>query len=178
MARPSKLTEKQWAEVEKRVPPLGTESMRSVAKELGISEGVIRKRVKTHTKPVNALANQIAAAELEFESLPINTQVKVRTLADRLKGISEHLGGAGELGAMTAHRLSALANSEVQKVDDVNPLESMESLKGVAALTDLANKASVIGLNLLAANKDMMKGLGAETPEPKQIVFTIADASA
>lgn len=178
MARPSKLTDKQWAEIEKRVPPLGNESMRSVAKEYGVSEGVIRKRVKTQTKPANELANQIARVELEFERLPIKTQVKVRTLADRLKGISEHLADAGERGAMTAHRLSSIANTEAMKIDEVNPLESMESLKGIAALTDLANKASTIGLNLLAANKEMVKaGMQDDPVLPVKVVVQIEDAS-
>lgn len=165
MGRPSKLTEKQWAEIERRVPPLGTESMRAVAKELGISEGVIRKRVNTRTKPETALANQIAATELAFEALPINTQVKVRTLADRLKGISEHLAGAAEMGAMTAHRLSTLANVEVQKIDDCNPLQSVEQLKGISVLTEMANKASVVGLGLMTANKEIVSKLGDQPPE-------------
>lgn len=46
MARPSVLTDKQWADIEKRVPPLGTESIRSVAREYKVSEGVIRKGMK------------------------------------------------------------------------------------------------------------------------------------
>jgi hypothetical protein len=159
MARPHKITEKQWTEIEKRIPPAGGESVRSVAKEYGVSEGVIRKRVKTHTKPINELANQIARTELEFERLPINTQVKVRTLADRLKGISEHLAGAAEMGAMTSHRLATIANTEVQKIDESDIAASEQQIKTVAALTELANRASVIGVGLLAANKEQMKDL-------------------
>ena len=61
------------------------------------------------------------------------------------------------LGAATAHRLSALANSEVSKVDDAEPLKSVESLKGVAALTRLANDSASIAINLLSANKDRIQ---------------------
>lgn len=155
MSRPSKLSDKQWAEIERRVPPNGLESVRSVAKEFEISEGAIRQRISTHIKPIKILANQLAANEIELEKLPLATQLKVRSLADRLKGISTHLSSAAENGAMTAHRLSILANTEVQKIDDENPFSSIENLKGVAVLTELANKASMIGLNLLNANKDL-----------------------
>lgn len=54
---------------------------------------------------------------------------------------------------MTAHRLQALANSEVQKVDDAEPLASLEALRGVQVLTKLANESAQTGLNLLTANK-------------------------
>lgn len=158
MARPSKLTEKQWTEIERRVPPAGNESIRSVAKEYGVSEGVIRKRVKTHTKPINALANQLAAAEMELEKLPLSTQCKVRTLADSLKGISENLAGAAEYGAMTAHKLAKVAHIQAAKIsehenDPVRP----DDLKGIAALTNLANQASNIGIGLIAATKGQVK---------------------
>jgi hypothetical protein len=39
-------------------------------------------------------------------------------------------------GSSTAHRSSALAHGEVQKIDDANPLESVvKALKGALALT-------------------------------------------
>ena len=79
MGRPSRFTEKQWSTIEKRV--LDGESIRSIAREYGVSEASIRKRVKTKTKPVKELANQLAKAELELERLPLSTQVKVLTLA-------------------------------------------------------------------------------------------------
>lgn len=155
MARPPALSEKEWADVIKRVPPLGKESIRSVAKEKGIAEGTIRRRVNTHEKPIAALANQIARVESEFERLPLKTQVKVRTLADELKGISEHLAWAAHNGAMTAHRLSQIANAQAQKLDDSGSLEeNAEALKLVMAMTKGANDSAQIGLNILAANKE------------------------
>jgi hypothetical protein len=180
MGRPSKFSEKKWDEILKRVPPLGKESVRSVAAELKITEGAIRARVNTQSKPIISLANQIVDVERKFEALPLNTQVKVRTLADTLKDISEHLGHAARYGSRTAHRLNSLAYSEVQKVDDVNPLDSIESLKGVSALTRLANDSAEIGLNLLKANKEAIDNLNKsdDKPEPKQIVFSVTDARA
>lgn len=70
-----------------------------------------------------------------------------------------HLAGAAKYGASTAHRLSGIANAKVMEIDDAAPLTdaSLLSLKGVAVLTKVANEASQIGVNLLAANKDMIK---------------------
>lgn len=70
----------------------------------------------------------------------------------QLRSISHHLASAASYGAATAHRLTALANSEVQKIDDVEPLKSIESLKGVSALSKLANESATTGMSLLAAN--------------------------
>lgn len=61
------------------------------------------------------------------------------------------------MGAATAHRLSAIANSQVAKVDDADPSKSMDMLRDVAVLTKMANEASTIGLNLLSANKEIVK---------------------
>ena len=70
-----------------------------------------------------------------------------------------HLAGAAKYGSATAHRLSGIANAQVDRIDDANPMNeaSIETLKGVSALTRLANDSSQIGLNLLNANKDRIK---------------------
>ncbi len=70
-----------------------------------------------------------------------------------------HLAGAAKFGAATAHRLSGIAHNKVQEIDDAAPLDakSLDALKGVAVLTKLANESSQIGVNLLAANKEMIK---------------------
>ena len=100
------------------------------------------------------------------------------SLADKLRSISSHLASAAEYGAATAHRLNALANSEVAKVDDADVLspESMEAMKGVAALTRLANDSSSIALNLLAANKDTVQRMNApETTKLPRITVRHVD---
>lgn len=77
---------------------------------------------------------------------------------DQLRSISGHLAGAANFGASTAHRLAGIANGKVALIDDAAPLseESMAELKGIAALTRMANEASEIGVNLLRANKDQI----------------------
>lgn len=156
MGRPSKLTEKQWQEIDARL--LKGEPGRSLAREYDVSEAAIRKRFGAH-KQIKAVANQLVAAEMALEALPLGAQVSARTLADDLKEISSHLAGAARYGAATAHRLSGIAHAQVALIDDADPLgvDSIETLKGISALTKLANDSSVIPINLLNANKDSVK---------------------
>lgn len=171
MGRKSKLTAAQWAEVDRRL--LDGEAARAIARDLGVSEGIIRARKNTHTEPVKNVANQIVSSHVALRSLPIAAQISAQTLAHKLISISDNLASAAMHGAATAHRLSALANAEVAKVDDAQPLnpESMEAMKGVAALTKLANDSSSIALNLLAANKDAVARINA--PEAEQLNLTV-----
>lgn len=161
MARPSKLTESQVQEIEFRMA--NGESASSLAREFGVSEGAIRKRVSTNVKKIKEVANQIVAAETALNSLPVSTRVSTRSLADKLLAISGHLASAAEYGASTAHRLSAIANSQLDKMDDANPMGDIELIKGISGLTKMANDASEIPLNLLKAAKD---GVGVTEEDP------------
>ena len=155
MARPSKLTPDQWKEVERRV--LAGDPIRAVARDFGINEAAIRQRVSTQTPRVKMVAEKLAEAQTALAELPVHQQYIAVSMAEKLRNISDNLAAAASYGAQTAHRLSALANSEVAKVDDAEPLASVENLKGVAALTKLANESATIALNLLSANKDRIK---------------------
>lgn len=157
MARPSKLTEKQWAQVEVRL--LAGEKAAALAKEYGVDRAAITRKFSQQVTNVKAVANQIVAADVALKNLPVAQQIQAVTLADELKAISTHLAGAAKFGASTAHRLSGIANGKVQEIDDAAPLdeESLNTLKGIAVLTRMANDASQIGVNLLSANKDQVK---------------------
>jgi hypothetical protein len=160
MTRKSKLSEKQWVEIERRL--LAGEPGRALAREFGVSETAIRKHCGSRTKQIKAVANQLFEAEKAFKSLPLSSQIQAANLLDELRAVSTHLAGAAKLGSMTAHRLAGIANQQVQMIDDSKPLEDIESLKGIAILTDLSNKAAQTGLNLLAANKERIKQLDDE----------------
>lgn len=171
MGRPSKLTEAQWGEIRKRL--LAGEKAADLSREFKVSKAAISSRVSKRIETVKTVANQIVAAERALRSLPISEQIETVSLADDLRAMSTHLAGAGKFGAATAHRLSGIANAKVQEIDDASPLdaESLESLKGVAVLTKLANDASVIATNLLAANKEYVKDLNAgKAQEPAEFL--------
>jgi hypothetical protein len=169
MGRPSKLTPAQWQDVERRI--LAGETVRSLAREFGVSSSAIGKRcagISGQSDQVKNVAEKLADAENALRALPAAQRQVAIDLSEKLRSISASLASAAELGARTAHRLQALANSEVAKVDDAEPMTSLENLKGVSALTKLANDSAAIALNLLAANKDTVKQLNdrGEPPEP------------
>jgi len=178
MGRKSKLTEKQWEEIGKRL--VDGEEGRALAREFGISEAAIRKRFSAQTKQIKAVANQLVVAETAFNALPISAQISARTLADRLKAISENLADAAHYGAATAHRLAGIANNKVAEIDDAAPMtaESMETLKGIAVLTKMANESSEIGINLLRANKDAVDDLtkASATKAPSGLIHFYGDS--
>jgi hypothetical protein len=173
MARPSKLTPAQWAEVERRT--LAGEPARKVAPDFGISEAAIRKRfgsteaISLQSSQVRTVAEKLAEAHAALEVLPPMQRAVAVDLADKLRSISASLACAAELGAKTAHRLQALANSQVAKVDDADPMKSIAALRDVGVLTKLANDSSSIALNLLSANKDMAGKANAQQPETPSI---------
>jgi AraC-like DNA-binding protein len=167
MGRPSKLTEKQWASIGERL--LKGEKAADLAREFGVSKTRISARFSERTGTVKTVANQLVAAESALRALPLSEQVSVLTLADELRAISMHLAGAAKFGSATAHRLSGIAHAKVQEIDDAAPLtaESLESLKGVAVLSKMANEAAVIPTALLTANKDYVKELNTGASQSK-----------
>lgn len=178
MGRKSALTDKQWEQIGERL--LRGERPAALAKEYGVDRAAISRRFSQQVKSVKSVANQLVAADNALKSLPISQQINALSLAEELKAISGHLASAARYGAATAHRLSGIANSQVAKIDDADPLraESLESLKGISALTRLANESSTIALNLLGANKEMVKAaMQDDDVQPAQIIVQVEDAS-
>jgi hypothetical protein len=177
MGRKSKLTEKQWESVGKRL--LAGEKGRALAKEFGIAESTIRERFSALHGKVKAVANQIVATEAALKELPVSAQITAHNLADQLRSISQHLASAANYGAATAHRLSGIAHAQVAKVDDAEPEKSTEALQRIGVLTKLANESGALGLNLLNANRDRIKAgdLEIEPALPVQVIVQVEDAS-
>lgn len=163
MARPSKLTPTQWGEIERRF--LVGESASALGREFGVSEAGIRKKfgssyaVSSNGSKVREVALKLADANSALQALPPAHRGVAIDLSEKLRSISMSVASAAELGAKTGHRLHALANTEVGKVDDSNVLseDSITALKSVGVLTKLANESLMPALNLLAANKDRMR---------------------
>jgi signal-transduction protein with cAMP-binding, CBS, and nucleotidyltransferase domain len=139
-----------------------------LAREYGVGVATIN-RLSDQAERVRNVAEQVAAAQTALAALPVAQQHMVLSLADKLRSISDNLAAAAMHGAATAHRLNALANAEAAKVDDLNPLQSMDALKGVGVLSKLANESASVALNLLAANKPTVEKLNAPTPPTTSI---------
>ncbi|HUY01736.1 MAG TPA: helix-turn-helix domain-containing protein [Rhodocyclaceae bacterium] len=174
MGRKSKLTDKQWEQVGKRL--LAGETARALGREFGVSEAAIRQRFSTQHGKVKEVAHQIVAAEAALKSLPIASQIDAHNLADQLRSISSHLASAANYGAMTAHRLSGIAHGQVEKIDDAAPIgdESLKTLQGIAVLTKMANASSEIAVNLLRANKDAIDHLNKPEADAAQFLQDLA----
>lgn len=173
MARKSPLTKEQWDDIEKRL--LLGEAGCALAKEYGVTYNAIKKRFGAQTKQIKAVANQILETERNFRALPISSQISAVNLADLLRSISSHLGHAANYGAMTAHRLAGIANAQVERIDDNDPLrdeQSMETLRGISALTRLSNDSAEIGLNLLKANKEAIDGMNKKEDKKQPVLMT------
>lgn len=170
MGRPSKLTLDQWAEIERRLA--SGEKAADLAREYKISQTRISERISKVSEIIRNTAHKLADAQSALAELPVAQQYAAVSLAEKLRNISGSLASAAELGAKTAHRLHALANAEVGKVDDSDPLnaESISALKGVGVLTKLANESSQIAVNLLSANRDEIKHLNRKEEEQASIV--------
>lgn len=178
MGRPSKLSEKQWAQLEARL--LRGEKAKDLAKEFKVSPAVVSRRFANSAKTLKDVAHQVVAADVALKSLPVSQQAIAISLIDELKAISMHLAGAGKYGAATSHRLSGIAHAKVQEIDDAAPLndQSREALRDVAVLTKLANDSAVIPMGLLAANKEAIKELGQiAKPAPQRVTVEVIDAS-
>lgn len=163
MARPSKLTPEQWAEVERRASE--GEVIRALAKEFGVDEAAIRRKVNPQTPQVRKMAERLAEVQTELAALPLRQQHLAVNLAEKLRNISTSLACAAELGAKTSHRLQALANSQVAKVDDADPMKSLGELRDVGVLTKLANDSAAIALNLLSANREAVQKMNSTDDE-------------
>lgn len=165
MARPSKLSPGQWAEIERRIA--GGEGVRDLAKEFGVSPGAISQRgFSKQSKRVQEVAHKVAEAQTALAELPVAQQYTAISLAAKLRSISESMAAGAELGAKNFHRLSSMANTELQKVDETNLQQSEGSLKAVAVLTKMANEAAASPINLLAANKETIKKLNDGDGDP------------
>jgi hypothetical protein len=133
------------------------------------------------TKPLRVLAQEKVEADKQVQriteqiaELPIARQQIVTDLARKLTNISDHLASAAEYGAATAHRLSGIAHMKIGEIDDAKPLDqqSIETLKGIAVLTKMANESSEIAVNLLRANKETIDELN-KPRDPKNDVTRV-----
>lgn len=160
MGRKSKLTDKQWAEIERRM--LDGEPQRKLAREFGVSESALRGKVSAQVKQIKVVANQIVSTERAVSGLPIAAQITAHNLASKLRSISDNMASAADLASATSLRMQALANAHSQKIDDSDPMAG-DVLREVNALISVANEAAKTPIGLLAANKDAINA--ANTPQ-------------
>lgn len=183
MGRKSALTQEQWAEVEHRHVVVG-ESLNALAKEFGVNESSLRRRIAGKAKeagPVREQLHELAARKVKAErevqavtseiaALPVVRQMIVSDLARKLSAISNHVASSAELMASASHRLAALMREQIEKVDDADPMkgDSAAALVAAGMLGKLANEAAHIPLNLLKANQATIDAMNKGEDEEVQ----------
>lgn len=117
------------------------------------------------------LANQIVTTEQEMKQLPISVQLSVMDFAATLRSISSNLCEAASTGSSNASRLHAIAAAQLNKIGDPENLddEAIDALKIVRGLSQSANDAAKLGIDLIAANKAV-----AQAPASEEVP-TLAD---
>lgn len=163
MGRPSKLTEKQWAEVEAKM--LGGTPVRALAREYGVSEGAIRARKSTQVSEIKDVTNQLVSVERAIKGLPISAQFAVRSRAAMLQAIEDNVLTGAANGAATFVRLTSMANTELQKVNDADLLSEggSDRLRLVAGLSKMANEAVEPAKHLISSNREKIQQLADES---------------
>lgn len=172
MARPSKLSPLQWAELERR--HAAGESAANLAREYGVSDAAVSKRVSKVTKETKILAIGLAKAQLAVDALPITQQYRVLSLAEKIRGMQDSLASAAELGAKTAHKMAAMANLEASKLDDADPQAIGESVKAIAILSKTGNEAGALARDMMIVQA---RQTGFNEPEPEQPAFDASGLS-
>lgn len=156
MGRPSKLTDAQWDEVQRRI--LAGEKAADLAKEYRVNKSAISRRVAQPSEKVKAVVNQVLAAESALKSLPVAQRSMAVDLLDELRQLSMSAAIVARIGMQNAHRLAGIAQGIVEKVDDADPaLKSPVQLKTIEWLGELVKSQAHVGINLLSANKERIR---------------------
>lgn len=178
MGRKSALTPEQWAIVEHR-HIAGGESLCSLAKEFGVNESSLRRKIsaKANAEPgVRESLHELAARKVkadselkevnqEIDALPAMRKLIVNDIVQELSAVTGHILSSARYMSATSHRLSGIANTLMDKVDDVEPEKSLEVLQKAAVLIRMSNDASHIPLNLLKANQEAINAMSKPKEE-------------
>ena len=164
MGRPSKLSDRQWAEIGRRLA--NGETTRALAKEFGVGAATVSGRFSERVPKLKSLANSLASVEREVECLPVSEQATVRSLADQLKAIGSNLARAARAGSDTAAQLAEMANGKVKGLLQEDGKVDQVALLNISDLTMVANRAATPALRLVAASqgKDVPEDLPQDQP--------------
>lgn len=184
MGRKAKFTEAVWNEILHRAM---TEPVCALAREYGVAESSIRARVNKsaenagiNSERIKTIANQVADVREVVHSLTPLAQRQVMSMADEIERIRHPLSRAAAMNAQTASVLAGIAQKQINKVNQADPMDEPDILQGAAALLKLSNEASTLPTNMLrlyadAAKQDEDK---SNTPTHYQVTREVVDAKA
>ncbi|HAA04778.1 MAG TPA: hypothetical protein DCE18_15630 [Syntrophobacteraceae bacterium] len=148
MGRPSKLSDREWAEVGRRLAR--GESTRKLAAEYKVAKSTIQDRFSGHVPEIREAAQALASAERTVERMPVSVQVSVRSLADQLKGIQDDYAETAAMGMQAARIVQTKVLAQARNLPD-DP--SSEDLKPIIAGSETTKSLSSLATNMITANK-------------------------
>ena len=146
MAR-GKLTDKQLQDAIRR--HLNGESIRSIAKELNMSESALRERISTQAKAIKNASNQIIATHEALSALDKPAQLTAHTHAALIMSLKEGLGRAASNGVAIAEKISAISKRQIENMQDDELIDG-EMLKGIMAAGLVSNTHAKLGIDLIS----------------------------
>lgn len=166
--RPSKLTDRQWGEIGRRLA--NGESAADLSREFKIGKARISERFSGKAENIKALATQLVNVEAAIERLPVSEQSSVMAFADNLKHIAQSASAGGRSGMKGAASLMARFERQVANL----PTDAgMDDLRPIAALAETAQKGASLGLALMNANRNSPEEKGGitvrSTPEDEKL---------
>lgn len=165
MGRKAKLTPQQIKHYQDR--HVEGESIRSLAKEAGVSEVTLRGYIGETARKINNVANQIVAADWALKSLPIAAQAQAQDRAARIQRMKANLESGMEMLSGNFMRLASMSQTELSKVDETALTEdsTIERLRSVSRLTAMANTSVEVPMRMAAALAQ------AETQDENVVTF-------
>ena len=153
MGRKSKTTPEQDQRLIER--HLAGESIRSLAKEVGISEASLRAKISAQSSQIKPAANHIVQADQSLTKLSISAQITARSLANKTMRMLDIMSSGNELMAGSYLKLAMAHNAQAQKFDDADPMseKSAPAMVAMAAIGKLAAQAAEVPLRFAAAMK-------------------------
>jgi hypothetical protein len=146
MARKSRLTENQWADIGRR--HLAGEKLRPLAREFGIGESTAREKISAQTAQVKKVATQIVETQLALNELPIPAQISAQNYAHKLMAIVSNLGDAAIAGSSIAKRVSESTNRHIETLADDELLDEATQ-KTLMSAGMIASSHGKLGLEVL-----------------------------
>ncbi len=138
MGRKSALTEAQWAEIIRR--NLNGESIRSLAKEFGLSESAVREKISAQAKKIKNAGNQIVAAKRAVNELPFAAQIAAHTYAEKIMAMQDLSADVAINGLTVAKRIGDSLTKKLETAKD-------KDLMTDKALSQLAKSGTVINIH-------------------------------
>jgi transposase-like protein len=172
MAAKKKLSEDDWARMIERV--IAGDAVRAVARDFGVSDTAIRKRVGLQSNLIKDVAKQIVDTKAALEGLQPSLQLVALSFADKMISIQNDLSDVAVAGARSAKILTEAAHNNLIMAKDIGEGE----VKAVMIAANIANAAGKMGMDLmtLATKPGAMKQPGEnEGPGSKLVNLTPED---